>query len=269
MRRPWICFVIIPGILVLLAEMQSHAGESPNDSASTTSSRCSLTIQSTPESARVLVDGKLVGRTPIVVDTINPGTHILILQHPDVESWFTEPASDTLHIAESEQRILRYNLHTRFFITSSPFGAEVVSGDSVVGTTPIVIGSSSVNGRLTVRKGGYEPTVLELATSQHSVVLIPLKKVSPDDGHGESYFRESNGTELGSAGLYISGAVTLLSGVTAAYLKIKADDRYQHYLLTGNGNLLSQTHQLDTGAAVALLATQIGLGLFTYFIFSE
>jgi len=261
--------LVMIAVLAASPQRQLFAATSEPDSSNIATLHCSLTIESIPESAYVLVDGRHAGRTPISIDSLSPGTHILTLQHPDAESWLTEPTIDTVRIAEGERTVLRYNLNSRYFITSTPFGAEVLVGDSVVGTTPFATSPSLALESITLRKPGYEPTSMHLAVNQGSVVSIPLKRIWQNDENGESYFKDYDGRGPKSAGLYISGAATILSGVTAAYFKIKADDRYQQYLTTNNGSLLSQTHRLDTAAGIAIIATQIGLGLFTYFIFTQ
>jgi hypothetical protein len=69
--------------------------------------------------------------------------------------------------------------------------------------------------------------------------------------------------------LYVAGAATIIAGATSAYFKLKADNRYSDYIRTGNATSLAEVDRLDTAAGVALAATQISLGLFTYFLLSE
>ncbi|MBM2840565.1 MAG: hypothetical protein HW412_1093 [Bacteroidetes bacterium] len=226
-----------------------------------------ITIQSIPESAYVMLDGKLVGSATITIDSINPGLHVLTLQHRNVESWLTEPVSDTVRLEDGETKVLRYNLDRRYFVTSSPFGAEVVVDDSVIGTTPITMTSAFVRRPITLRKQGYEPASINL--SDDPFVSASLNKLWQNDGNMDSYFRESSHAGSKPIGLYISGAATVLSGVAAAYFKVKADDKYQQFLQTRDTNLRSQTNRLDTAAGIAIAATQIWLGLFTYFILSQ
>jgi len=229
--------------------------------------RSTLTIQSTPESAHVMLDGKRVGSTPITIDSIAPGTHALTLQHPDVESWLTEPTTDTVTVAEGEHKTLRYDIRNRYFITSTPFGAQVFLGDSVIGTTPFLTSTEMGEQTLLLRKPGYEPSTVH--TYGASIVATPLTKLWQNGGDAETYFKESDGGSHKSLALVGSGTATVLSGVVAAYLKIKADNQYQKYLLTGDSHYLSQTHLLDTSAGIAIIATQVGLGLFTYILFSQ
>jgi hypothetical protein len=261
--------VLLGATLAVPSGMQLLATTAETDSSNIAALRCSLAIESTPESAYVLVDGRLAGHTPISVDSLGSGIHILTLQHPDVESWLTEPIIDTVKLLGGEHKALRYSLGIRYFITSIPFGAEVLVSDSVIGTTPIVTAPPSSFESITLRKSGYEPTSVQLALNRGSIISIPLKKIWQNDENGGSYFKDNDGKSSKSAGRYITGAATVLSGVAAAYFKIKADDRYQQYLGSNNSSLLSQTNRLDTAAAIATVATQIGLGLFTYFLFTQ
>ncbi len=210
------------------------------------------------------MDGAFVGFAPITIDSIVPGIHILSVQYPDAESWSTESDSDSLNLTAGEHKTLRYTLHRRYTITSSPFGAEVVLGDSVIGTTPMMAAPELAEQSLVLRKPGYESSSIQL--SGNSIVSVPLKSIWQNDANGDSYFKDPDGTGKKHIGLYVSGAATIISGVAAAYLKTRADNSYQRYLSTGERHLLSDTRHLDTAAGIAIVATQIGLGLFTYFI---
>jgi hypothetical protein len=260
-------FTLFTAILAAPDEMQLCAAASETDSTDIAPPHHTLTIQSTPESAYVLVDGKHVGYTPISLDSLGPGTHILTLQHPDIENWLTEPTTDTVRIAEGEHKTLRYNLSTHYFITSTPFGAEVVLGDSIIGITPCLTSMDIGEQTLLLRKPGYEPSTVH--TYGASTIATPLTKLSLNDGNAETYFKESDEGSHKTLALYGAGAATVLSGVVAAYLKIKADNRYEQYLLTGESRDLSQTRLLDTSAGIAIIVTQVGLGLFTYILFSK
>ena len=269
MTRTWRFLLLVFAAIAFQPDRLLAGNDAPSDSASGQGTPGRLMIQSVPESAPVIIDGKPAGSTPVTVDSVRPGHHLVIIQNPDLESWFNEPVCDTVQIAGGEQKILRYTLNTRRLIASLPFGAEVVWGDSVIGTTPFVAGSKMNGQSFTIRKSGYEPATVLLSASQHPLIEVPLKKVWENEGMRESYFKDADdkGPEL--VGRYLSGAATVAFGVTAAYLKIKADDRYQQFLDTNDGRLLTQTHQLDTAAGLAIAATQISLGLFTYFIFSK
>ena len=257
------------GSIVLLVSRVS-AGMSPEvaheDSAAEQHS-ATITIQSVPDSARVLFDGHELGTTPLTRDSIVPGKHVLILQHPDVESWLTEPTSDTLVLVAGEVRTFRYTLRSQYLITSTPFGAEVFAGDTSIGTTPLATSLDPDRRSIVLRKDGYEASTIPISGA--TIISIPLKKLWTKEGGDEGYFKELDGEGRKPVGLYVAGAATIVSGVAAAYFKVKADGRYQEYLDSGDRRLLSQTNDLDTAAGIAIAATQLGLGLFTYFLFSQ
>jgi hypothetical protein len=49
----------------------------------------SLFIESRPSLARVLVDGRLVGTTPLLISDLRPGPHGIRLEHPGHRPWTT------------------------------------------------------------------------------------------------------------------------------------------------------------------------------------
>jgi hypothetical protein len=65
----------------------------------------------------------------------------------------------------------------------------------------------------------------------------------------------------------IGSAVAL--GTTAAYYKIKADNKYQEYEETGDQALLDQTEQFDIYSGAAFAALQLNFGILIYFFLSN
>ena len=258
-------YFILIGLLVLGFANAAFSEDAASDSTKLRGNS-TLTIQTTPESVWVILDGKKVGTAPLEIDSISAGPHTLKLQHRDVTSWFADPLEDTVVIREGEHRILRYALHTKYFLTTTPFGADVVLGDSVIGETPFIAATGLARRELVLKKPGYEPMIVTL--SSQPIISTSLTRVWQKEER-PSYFVESSETGSNTTGLYISGAATVLSGVAAAYFKVKADDRYQQYASTGNAHFLSQTHRLDTAAGISIALTQISLGLFTYLILSQ
>ena len=96
-----------------------------------------------------------------------------------------------------------------------------------------------------------------------SLVLRP-QKLGP-----ESVFQNAYQFSSGSLRLYLSGGAAVLSGVAAAYFKIRADNRYNDFLVSNDALLRSESKNLDTTAALFLVATQVGLALFIYYLMSE
>lgn len=233
--------------------------------------RFSVTIQCTTDSARVILDHVYAGKTPLRIDTLKPGIHALKILHPDLSNWSTGSISDSFSVPQPEPLTLRYTFDRRIFIISRPFAAGVYMGDSLLGYTPFLFttDSKSTAPTVTIQKDGYEPAICDLATAQRGVVtalLTPRWQKDPLEASlsGEGNHRRSPGWRL-----YVTGATTVLSGIAAAYLKTQADEKYASYGTTADPALLSETHRLDRASAIALVATQVSLGLFAYFLLSE
>jgi hypothetical protein len=216
------------------------------------------------EGATVFVDGDSIGVTPVTFQIAPGAHHVRILS--DVANWLTEPIRDSITVALGERRTLHYTFPQKFLVLSTPSGAEVIVGDSVIGTTPLVIRPEQRES-FNLRKVGYEETPLEFANASRGILATTLNKKWQREAT-EAIFKESE-VKSSPLKLYVAGAATIIAGATSAYFKLKADNRYSDYIRTGNATSLAEVDRLDTAAGVALAATQISLGLFTYFLLSE
>jgi len=262
-------FLVVITFFLLILFVPVTNGQ-PTDTVAVPDTSSSVTFVTDIDSARVVVDGSLVGFTPVKVDTLPPGLHEVRIHHPDMENWLTESIMDSIDIAVGKEHVLRYAFVPRYLIRSTPDGAEILFGDSLAGMTPSVIRISNPleEQPIRLRKEGYEPATISLARVARGVIVVDLSRSWHSEEQRESIFRE-NKTDGKNLRLYIAGAATVLSGVASAYFKVQADNRYDDYLRSGNPALRSETSRLDTASGVALAITQLGLGLFTYFLFSE
>ena len=260
--------ILMSGILLAtgIAEGQSPPADPLRRDRGT-----SITIRTDIDSALVILDGIRAGITPLTIDSITAGKHYLKLQHPDLRNWLTGSITDTLEITAGESRALRYMFERRSLIISEPFGADVYISDSLCGTTPLVMTHNQVSGAVTIsiRKDGFEPVSTTLKTADRGILSLTLAPLWQKDGIAGPVLDGSSLNGSRHVRLYVAGATTVLAGIAAAYFKTRADSRFIEYNTTGNPSLLSETHRLDTAAGVSLVITQVGLGLFTYFILSD
>lgn len=252
-------------IILSLVFSAAVAQESADSLAAKNPSISPLTIQANVESARVFLDADSVGVTPLTIPAVTPGYHCVKIVPPNAESWLSEPIVDSILVQPRTAQTLHYSFTQKTLILSSPSGAEVFLKDSLVGTTPLVI--KTVFPSFKLKKQGFEEADIEIASAKSGIVSTQLKKVWLS-GAEESIFRDSeeNGSSLR---LYITGATTILAGAASAYFKVRADNSYSQYVRSGDPSQLSEVNRLDTAAGIALVATQMSLGLFTYFILSE
>jgi hypothetical protein len=228
----------------------------------------SITITSVPEGATVVLNSIVAGTTPFFTDTLQQGIYALTLVHPDMESWLTASIMDTFTITSEQPAVLHYEFEQRLFISSEPFGTEVYAGDSLLGVTPLLV--PAVSQPLSIRRNRYESVPVESFNGHRGFVRVTLKpEWHPDGDNGAHVFRGLAAEQSPRIDLYATGGIALVAGVAAAYLKVRADNSYAEYLRTGDPAKLSRTHSLDTAAGIALATTQLALGLFTYFLFSD
>ncbi len=261
--------MLISAILMIAG---SAAGQASGTDSSHSSVRTGLTILTNIDSALVTVDGVRAGFTPLTIDSLGTGKHFLRLQQPDLLNWFATDITDTIQSPPpGESRILHYTFERRAFIISQPFGALVYLGDSLCGTTPLLMARERAPGRsmISVRKAGYDTVTADLMKADRGVISLLLSPQWQRESSNGLVLDESESSSSKSFRLYVTGASAVLSGIAAAYLKVKADDRFLDYTNTGDPSLLSQTHRLDTASGIALGITQVCFGIFTYFLLSE
>ncbi len=248
--------------LCICAGVSSAVGVAEENADTSTIAKSQISINASSV-ARVFVDGDSIGTTPLVVQ-LSSGRHILrVIAESDVNNWASEPTMDTVLVQPNSPLSLSYSFKKKIFLNSSPTGAEVFDKDSLLGTTPLFVTSS--NGTFTFRKAVYGEQIV--TSNEPKNIMVELKHVW-QSGADSSIFREAE-EGRSSLRLYITGATTVFAGAASAYFKVKADNSYSSYLQTGNPTQLSDTDRYDTAASIAITATQLGLGLFTYFILSE
>ncbi|HTR98896.1 MAG TPA: PEGA domain-containing protein [Bacteroidota bacterium] len=247
----------------------SSASLQPADTAAP--ARCSLTIRTGADSASVYLDSVRAGRTPLTIDALRGGSHVIRLVQEDTTSWLTGSITDTVYLSPGESRTLRYAFERRVMVVTDPSGALVYIGDSAAGTTPLMLTSlarplpSDVN----VVRSGYESTIVPLPGSGSGVARAVLHKMWQSEPPESPFMSESGSSERTGLRLYVAGGLTVAAGAAAAYFKIKADGRNELYQESGNPAFRDETRRLDVSAAIALVATQIGFAFFTYYLLSD
>lgn len=251
--------------VLLIACTPAAAQELHDTSAVQTDSLAPLTIETDMPGAVVFLDGDSVGVTPCTVPSSYVGRRHLRLVPREASNWLVDPILDTMDIVAGVAQTKRYAFSPKLLIISTPSEAAVFFGDSLIGTTPLVV--RGISGPLRLQKMGYADTTLDISQAARGILTTGLKKIWTSTPE-ESIFKDSEGNGS-SLRLYITGATTVLAGAASAYFKVKADNIYSKYVRTGDPNDLAEVNRLDTAAGIALAATQLSLGLFTYFILTE
>jgi hypothetical protein len=249
--------------------LPAAAQESGDTLAAQPSPVATITIETDQPGAKVFLDGDSVGTTPLRLTLTQGGKRQLRLVPRGATNWLIDPVNDTIDVdvlsGRGTEHTLRYAFSSKVLLVSTPAEAEVWRGDSLIGTTPLVVQRSYTP--LLLRKMGYADTTLDISQVPAGILKASLQKVwksTPD----ESIFKDAEESRS-SLRLYITGATTVIAGATSAYFKVKADNLYSQYVRTRDPSQLAEVNRLDTAAGIALAATQLSLGLFAYFMLSE
>ncbi len=228
-----------------------------------------LLVDSSPESAWVMLDTACVGRTPCSLTVAAPATYLLRLQHPDVANWLTAALEETLAVRPGEVTRRSYPLPVWTLIVSSPMGAEIFAGDSLLGSSPLLLrpGRISPATPLTARLRGYETATATPAMAARGVLRIPLRASGEPGASIDNSLLELPRPH--TTRLYLTGGGAILAGAAAAYFKMKADNANSDFLLNGDPAALSSRDRYDRASGVFLVVTQVSLGLFLAFLMSE
>jgi hypothetical protein len=115
----------------------------------------SLTITTQPPGARVTIDGKAAGETPLTLDTIKPGRHVITLTAASGAS-----AKRTVRVDEGQTVSIDVPLFSGFAAISAPFSIEVSEKGKALGTgdDPILLAPGTHTLRIANKDLGYVAT---------------------------------------------------------------------------------------------------------------
>jgi len=163
---------------------------------------------------------------------------------------------DTIYVENCDEKYYKYFFNEEIFLDSKPQDAKIISGDSLLGYTPLFVTKKFPS--LLITKDGFEP--LYISTNQLTGKNnFSLKYVGST--RQESFF-ESLQFKI------ILGAVAILGGVTA-YYKLLADDNFDDFKLTGKQTSLDLTKKYDLISGISFGLLQINFGYLLYNVFAE
>src|SRR5688572_5752774 len=158
-----------------------------------------LRIESTPDGARVTLDGKEAGFTPLTLNSVPAGRHLLVLEGEN------GTVRRTVRVQAGERTIARYEITGGFIAVTSKFPVEVYENKKRVGiSTEGHISMAPGRHRITLVNGRYgyradvELTVKAGEITTHTVDL-PMGVLVVNTAPGAEVFVD--GERVGSAPL--------------------------------------------------------------------
>ncbi len=209
-----------------------------------------LTIISDIENVDIFIDDSLAGTGKNINVILSKGRHKIVALD-NSNRWDAKTFIDSLNITSCNDISLQYNFNDKVLLNTEPQDVYVFSNDSLIGYTPLLIPMELKNLRLV--KNGFESKKINYSDFE---INDPVKLNfigEYDDGifFDKTLFKVLLGTMVAL-------------GTATAYLKLKADNKFAEYKITGDPALLEQTNRLDTISAVTFVALQINFGYIIY-----
>lgn len=265
-------FALLCALVFAAARLDAQEGDASRDTTVVAGTGGepgrSIVLTSEPAGALVYLDGSLIGGTPLRIpldDTVAGGRGVVVVKivGGGPGRWFVPVVTDSIAVPPSgtgaapDTIVRHYDLPLPLRITSEPAGAEVLLGDSLLGTTPLLTMVPRSASRLDFRREGYEPqsAMLRAGLSDYRVGLVPREPEVPDPpsplqaGGGKTY-----------TPVFIAAGSAVVAGAASAWLKNLADRSYEEYRSTGDGATLDRVRRYDLLSGISLVVAEISLG---------
>lgn len=217
--------------------------------------KADLSIESDINEVNIYIDNKLAGGGKNFHTKIDTGFHFVGLLET-TKRWDSKSFLDTIHITSCNEVVLNYKFMSEVLLDSDPQNALVYSGDSLVGYTPLLVKPDFKS--LLLEKSDY----LEKSITPYDIKTggkITLDFIGKEK---EKIFFNTPWSKI-----LIGTAVAL--GAVTAYVKLKADDKFEEYQVTGDPALLDETDRLDIISGATFVALQVNVGLIVYLFLSD
>ncbi len=174
----------------------------------------------------------------------------------NLKDWNSEVFIDSIKISGDGHPIKKtFNFEEKVLVNSSPQDAYIYESDSLLGSTPAYI--PAVFSNIELRKSMYSPKMISLNEVKSNIVKLDFT------GEVNTWrFTESVWFKV------LVGSAAAL-GATAAYFKIKADNRFDEYEVSRDPKLLDEIDRYDFYSGTALGALQINFGILIYYFLTE
>ena len=219
-------------------------------------------IVSSPTGAEVWRGDSLLGLTPIRVRS--GGTDTLVLYYPARSAWRKSRAIAVPPFVPSTIGVVSVQLRAWQRVTSTPTGAAVFEGDSLLGHTPLDVEATPTAKLLLLRSPGWMDSTVVLEASDTLGMRVLLAK-APLAEHPQVLINPWS-ARLPSASIIVAGSVALAAGVTAVAIRQRADKNYDEYVRSGDRALLDRTRRGDIVSGVCLAIMEASAGYLVYLL---
>lgn len=219
----------------------------------------------------ILIDGKLIGMTPLPLIELPTGAHQIAALHPQRFLWGNLDWVQTIQISIADTLIVKPTFRILCSIHSEPFGAEVFLNNELQGTTPLTIAlDTQTSYSLLLKKEGYADYYLDGSPIQSNHLQVKLSKDDQFfDVKAEQQQQQKTQSRYRKLTYGLWG-LSILTGLATVYFKDKADEKYQQYLVAGSlrdmNRFFNDTKRFDQYSNISLGAVQGCFVLSFYFL---
>jgi len=139
----------------------------------------SLVVETTPPDARVFVDGAYLGRAPVEIDYLVPGSVEIKAEAP---GYRVELLRIDLppYVQTRTAIVLEVRPEAPLLLSSEPAGASVYEGSTWLGRTPLTVQRPDSPSRFLLRLEGYPEQVLYLGPQSEDSVSVLFQVDRPE-----------------------------------------------------------------------------------------
>ena len=231
-----------------------------------------LTIPFDQDSLLVLLDNRIIGKTPIHVP-ISTGAHELVVQSPYWPSWDQHDYQNLFVALPGQEYRFEPEFKNVIAINSIPFGAEVFFKGEEIGKTPVNIFVEN-DSKIKIELEGYlsREVLIDLpGQSFYLVQLLPekewvLAKLEQEEQKNKKLGRNK---KLMFASLGFAAA----AGFSTAHFRSRGNEEYDNYQNTAipsnMDEYFSNAQDFDRLASVSYALFELGFVLTGYFFLTS
>jgi hypothetical protein len=214
-----------------------------------------LIIETDLDSVNIFINDSLISAANKFDSEFDEGWYkILVVENDNV--WDKTFFADSVFLSDCITKELNYKKEKEIYLDTYPQDAYVFWGDSLLGNTPLFIKSN--NKTLTLNKPGFAVESLSVdELAQQNIILLTSLQLPKE----ESFFYSTT--------FHVLAATAVALGTVSAYYKLKADDTYDKYKISGDNNLLDDTKKYDVISGITFTALQINFGYILYKFLTE
>jgi len=226
-----------------------------------------ITIQSQPSGATVYVDSAYAGKTPLGRYRLPAGEHEITVFYPSPSDWNALVQRKSFQLEAGGEIESSFDFGTILTFHSIPSGAVVSFQGTELGRTPVFYRSNApIRGNVTIGMKDYKSVSVAIEEKPSVVRLEPLLEIPSAPELTVEFPSAAPPRQWMTIG---SAAGMVVSGVTAAYFKDRANSQFEQYSSTNDPSFLSSTHRYDRLSLISLIITQATFALLIYSLLSD